>query len=320
MKSLRPISVQEANLSPLGLDGDRNLMLVQPYYSSHKSSTSSTHRFVTQRQCSKLATIMASLPIIVEEKKLITLSSDSVPGKSVSIDVSSKALDTYTIKHRAGLWDDVVDVVDVGDEAALFVQSIMRQENDTYNDVRVVSISPKLTDRKTDGRYLPKAALNPFSGNVPNVSLTDGFPILIASEESLGALNGKLREKGKREIPMSRFRPNIVVKGLSKAFEEDEWKAIQIGGDTGPILHVVKGCPRCKQSCTDQLTGERDTEPLETLSEFRAFGKDNEVYFAQNVALQPGTKTTMSTIRVGHEVRVLTVGRPVWDMDTVSAE
>jgi hypothetical protein len=258
--------------------------------------------------------------MVAEDKKLITLSCDSIPGKSISINVSNEALTNYPIKHRAGLWDDVVDVVDVGDEAALFVQSIMRQEDDTYNDVRVVSMCPKLTDRKTDGRYLPKAALNPISGSVPNVSLTDGFPILIASEESLDALNGRLREKGKKEIPMSRFRPNIVVKGLRKAFEEDEWKAIQIGGDSGPILHVVKGCPRCKQSCTDQLTGERDTEPLETMSEFRAFGKDKELYFAQNVALQLGTTGIMPTIRVGDQVRVLTVGNPVWDMDTVSAE
>ena len=295
-------------------------MLVQPYHRNDKTSHSGTHRFVTQRQCSKLATISCSQPSLTESKTIVTLSSHMIPGKTVQIDVSNHTLNEGKIKYRAGLWDDVVDVVDVGDEAASFVQTIMRLEDDSYDDVRVVSMCPKLTTRKTDLRYLPKAALNPFSGTVPNISFTDGFPILIASQESLDELNIRLRTKGKEEIPMSRFRPNIVVKGLSKAFEEDEWKVIQVGGKSGPILHVVKGCPRCKQSCTDQITGKRDVEPLETLSEFRKFGKNRELYFAQNAAVQPWFGMGRKTIRVGDKVQVLSTGKPVWDMDTVSTE
>ena len=93
-----------------------------------------------------------------------------------------------------------------------------------------------------------------FGTVIPQGSLQDGFPVLLTSEESLKELNKRLIEKGKDELPMSRFRPNIVVKGLKKAFDEDEWKAIQIGGKDGPIFHIVKGCPRCKQSCTDQVS------------------------------------------------------------------
>jgi uncharacterized protein YcbX len=170
---------------------------------------------------------------------------------------------------------------------------------------------PHITDRKADERYVPDAALS-LSGKLPQVALTDGFPILLASEESLMELNRRLNTKGKTNLPMSRFRPNIVIRGLSKAFDEDTWKAIQIGGPDGPIFHIVKGCPRCKQSATDQLSGERDTEPLETLAEFRALGKNSEdVFFAQNVVMQPGSQS--KRIKVGDTVQVLSTGLPVWN-------
>jgi uncharacterized protein YcbX len=380
IKSLRPVSVQSTKFTNLGLEGDRTLMIVRPTSSSHASSSSShaTHRFITQRQCPALATINASLPTHVpnqnqNDKIVIQLSHDENKTK-VFIDISPKALKSYPIRYKAGLWNDVVDVVDVGDEAAAFIQHIIKTgihndtnvNNDTnadayydsYDDIRVVSIIPNVTNRKTDERYVPLTAYhNWFLGsmpNVPQVALSDGFPILITSEESLEDLNNRLESKGNdngnskdngdgagngksennhaKRLPMSRFRPNIVVKGLNKAFDEDEWKAIQIGGKNGPIFHIVKGCPRCKQSCTDQMTGERDidSEPLKTLKDFRALGQnDDDVYFGQNVVLQPimsrsgllkTTCSSLPSICVGDEVRILTRGDPVWDIDTVEAE
>ena len=119
---------------------------------------------------------------------------------------------------------------------------------------------------------------------------------------------------------MSRFRPNIVVRN-SKPFDEDNWKAIKIGtGENSVVLHIVKGCPRCKQSCTDQLTGDRSDEPLETLSEFRALGTgDTDVYFGQN-AVMNGDIRFRSVIKLGDPVTVLSRGDPVWDLEQVQAE
>ena len=119
-------------------------------------------------------------------------------------------------------------------------------------------------------------------------------------------------------IPMSRFRPNIVISNTKQPFDEDSWKAIQIGtGPNATILHISKGCPRCKQSCTDQVTGERSEEPLQTMADFRAFSGDN-VYFAQN-AVMNGNKCT-GVISVGDAVKILTRGEPIWDIDEVPAE
>ena len=325
IKSLRAISLSSTRLTDLGLEGDRTLMLVRP------SSSTGKHRFLTQRQCPILATINTSIPVTTtdgsDNTTKITIShSESKQG--VEVDITPSSLLSNPLRYKAGLWDDIVEVVDLGDEAASFFHSILAScynedavENahaDDYNDVRLVAQLPQ-PERRVDGRYCPPATLD-ILGRVPKVSLTDGFPILIASEASLNELNRRLKSKGKPAINMNRFRANIVVKGDTlSAFEEDEWKAIQIGGEYGPILHVVKGCPRCKQSCTDQMTGEKFEEPLETLKEFRALGKNAEdVYFAQNVVLQPGMGG--KEICVGDQVRVLTRGAPVWDMGSVQAE
>lgn len=314
VKSLRAVSVQAAKLSRLGLENDRKLMLVRP------SASTSMYRFITQRQCASLATIIVSLPKVKDCSTTIDIKHAN-SNEKVSVDITPSSLRQNPNKFMAGVWDDKVQVVDLGDEAAKFFQKVLstsEEGDDTFDDVRLVAQAPT-DERQVDGKYCPAAAMSVL-GKVPNVSLTDGFPILIASEQSLAELNRRLEQKGKDPIPMSRFRPNIVVKSLDlKAFDEDEWKAIQIGGNDGPILHVVKGCPRCKQSCTDQLNGTRYEEPLETLSEFRALGKNAEdVYFAQNVLLQPDC--VGKEIKVGDSVRILTRGKPVWDMDAVQAE
>jgi len=358
IKSLRAISVQNATFNGLGLEGDRTLMIARPSNSSSTSNANANEfRFLTQRQCPALATIIVSLPTIIKDgkqKKKKSSGSSSGSGSSIKIqlsdsskkekvmvDISPKTLWDNPVRYQAGLWDESVEVVDVGDKAASFIQSIIVKYNkkkkkndgdndddddddnnndndDDYSDLRVVAQLPN-PHRRVDARYCPAATVDTL-GRVPKVSLTDGFPILIASEESLQELNRRLEHKGKDAISMSRFRPNIVVKGLKESFGEDYWKAIQIGGIHGPILHIVKGCPRCKQSCTDQMTGVRFDEPLETLKDFRALNARNkeDVYFAQNVVLQPGSE--WKGVKVGDPVKVLTKGDPIWDIDAVQAE
>jgi uncharacterized protein YcbX len=132
---------------------------------------------------------------------------------------------------------------------------------------------------------------------------------LIASESSLGVLNQWLETKGKEILPMARFRPNIVITG-TEPFAEDRMKVVKIG-DT--ILHVVSSCPRCKESCTDQTTGEVTKEPVETLSDFRRMSAafPDNVYFAVNAIPVTGSGTKQ-TISIGDKVEVLQWGKPVW--------
>lgn len=83
-------------------------------------------------------------------------------------------------------------------------------------------------------------------GDVP------GFPFLLISEESLAALNRELPE----QLPMARFRPNIVVASAQQGsegampYQEDAWGLIQIGSH---LMHVVKPCTRCKLTTVDPV-------------------------------------------------------------------
>ena len=316
VKSLQAVSVSAANVGNKGLEGDRNFMLVAPRPPPNYGSfgpNDASHQFMTQRQIPLLATIRA----IVNNKKdgspALILSSYLVKDSvTITLPTSTNAVgETW----RARIWDDVTEVLDMGDAAASFLSQIVAQDKDAppqllpgnkkKSQLRLVSM--KRDDRETDDRYTPRAALS-WTGAAPKVSLTDGFPILIVSEASLEELNRRIQSKGKKPIEMSRFRPNIVVKGpTGKPFEEDTWRVISING---VIFHIVKGCPRCKQSCTDQATGRVSEEPLETLAEFRALGpvKDN-VYFAQN-AIADGLG---GVIHVGAKVQVLESGDPIWD-------
>jgi uncharacterized protein YcbX len=310
-----------------------------PVYKTEWGQGDTTHRFLTQRQCPSLATISATITTTITTSG----NNDRKPEKVLVLEqkISSSGKDSFTIiripltntshpspakqRHLAGIWDDVVAVEDMGDDAAAFLQAIADADDELSAStqggnkkfVRLVTESSTLPLPPTgtdDRSYVPGYAKTWTGGFLGKPTLTDGFPILIASEASLEALNEKLVEAGKEAIPMSRFRPNIVVKGTSlKPFEEDRWKVVAIG-DT--VFAIVKACPRCKQSCTDQATGtvSPEMEPLETMKSFRRSSRnqpsDGAVFFAQN-AIPIGTLEG-KTIRVGDPVRILETGDPVY--------
>jgi uncharacterized protein len=112
--------------------------------------------------------------------------------------------------------------------------------------------------------------VNPVYGEPGDqVSFADGYPLLLANAASLDALNGWLLESGSPEgpLPMTRFRPNVVVAG-AEAWAEDDWlgSRLRIGEGT---FRAAKPCDRCVVTTTDQETGQRGREPLVTLARHR---------------------------------------------------
>ena len=65
-----------------------------------------------------------------------------------------------------------------------------------------------------------------------------------------------------------------------------------------------------------QLIGDRSEEPLQTMAEFRSFGGDGDVYFAQNVGAQDG----QGQIRVGSQIRIIERCEPVWNREAAQPE
>lgn len=104
------------------------------------------------------------------------------------------------------------------------------------------------------------------------VSFADGFPFLIISENSLLSLNNAMQI----DLPMSRFRPNLVISGCAE-YAEDSWREISIGGID---FRLPKPCSRCSVPTIDPETAKTGKEPLTTLNRLRKW--NNKVYFGQN--------------------------------------
>ncbi|MET8082937.1 MOSC N-terminal beta barrel domain-containing protein [Micromonospora sp. NPDC005237] len=99
------------------------------------------------------------------------------------------------------------------------------------------------------------------------VSFADAYPLLLTNAASLDALNGWLADAGEEPVPMTRFRPNLVVDG-APAWAEDGWagRSLRIGDLR---LRAAGPCDRCVVTTTDQETGVRAKEPLRTLGRYR---------------------------------------------------
>jgi MOSC domain-containing protein len=129
-----------------------------------------------------------------------------------------------------------------------------------------------------------------------SVSLADGFPLLLANAASLDAVNDWLAADGDEPVPMTRFRPNLVVGG-APAWAEDDWlgRRLRIGEVT---FHAAQSCARCMVTTIDQETGEQGRQPLRALGEHRRY--EDGLLFAIN--LVPGAT---GLLRVGDVVSVL---------------
>jgi hypothetical protein len=225
--------------------------------------------FVTQRELPRMALIQPGF----KDGQL----SINAPGMNEICVPLERQRD---IPRQVQIWNDTCKAWDEGDEVAGWVSDFLRV------DLRLVRMTDDFV-RRVDERYAPQPAQTGFS---------DGFPLLIASEASLEELNNRLVERGAEPIPMSRFRPNIVVTGC-EAFAEDTWKTIQI---SDMLIDVVKPCARCAIPSVDQQTAEiRDPkEPLATLNTFRK--QNGKVMFAQNAVHR-----TPGWIAVGNPVQVI---------------
>ncbi|HEY8099734.1 MAG TPA: MOSC N-terminal beta barrel domain-containing protein [Burkholderiaceae bacterium] len=131
----------------------------------------------------------------------------------------------------------------------------------------------------------------------PNL-FSDGFPMLVISEESLIDLNEKCQAQGRAALPMNRFRPNIAISGIG-AYEEDFADTIAIGD---AVLKPVKPCARCTIPSVDQVTGIIGPSPLDILQSYRANPKvDGGLTFGMNAILIEGAG---QTVHIGQDVEI----------------
>ncbi|MCD9154461.1 MOSC domain-containing protein [Aeromicrobium duanguangcaii] len=255
--------LDEATVDPWGLAGDRRWMVVD-----------AEGTFLTAREERRLLTIDARLT-----GAGIRL---SAPGRA-TLDVPDPD-PAHQVPVR--IWSSLITAAEATDATTWLTELLGR-------DVRLVHL-----DDPT------RRAVNPARSEPDDrVSLADGYPLLVTTQTSLTALNQAIEADGGDPVPMSRFRPNLVIDGEA-AWTEDDWRRIRVGDAT---FRAVKGCARCVITTLEaQDSGEvaRGKEPIRTLARIRRFS--GAVWFGVN--LIPDVAGV--TARVGDEVEVLEAAEP----------
>ena len=252
VKSLKGITLTEAQTAKRGLEFDREWMVTDDQYN-----------FISQREIELMTTIETG----IDSLSLILTSNNQ---KSLKIPLNS----SRSNKVRAMVWDDVCDGFDEGDDASRWLTDVLG----TYGGsaLRLVRF-----DQEGE-RPVPKKYLD---GVHAESAFSDQFPYLITSWESLSKLNTGLSENDSFEVSMNRFRPNIVLKGLPNV--EMMTSSNLVCEKSGYQFGLRKPCKRCKITTIDQDTGviENPKEPLATLAKLKFSEEKNGAFFGQNAIL-----------------------------------
>ena len=236
IKACRGFEVESACVERMGLEHDRRMMVVTP-----------DGEFLTQREHPRLALVTPKLA-----NGTLQLSAPNCDSIQIGTQTSGTPWLVNVWKSKG------VHGIDQGEEAAEWFSDWLG------SPVRLVHIADGYK-RVINEQYA-------VHGD-DHTGFSDGYPILLTSEEGLQDLNSRLETP----VPMNRFRPNLVVKG-GEPFVEDSWNRIRIGNVE---LAVVKPCARCEVTTIDKETLERSKEPLKTLGKFRK--QKLGAIFGQNV-------------------------------------
>lgn len=257
VKSLRGISLRECRLTTQGLEHDRRWMVVRE-----------NGRFVTQRDIAALALIETRL-----EPDGVVLSRKGFGSHKLLFNRPAGE------KINSKVWNDPVETSDEGDQASTWITAA----TESNSVLRVV--------RMAEGFRRQHNAADRF-GKENFTQFADASPYLVANESSLEALNEELRLRGHAAIPMNRFRPNIVIKGLD-AFTE---RGIQTLSNSRYQLELRDPCERCVVPTIDQETGIKNPqhEPFRTLTEINPMPAKKSPAFAENATLSHGAGQLIS--------------------------
>ena len=268
VKSLKGISLNEAETALRGFKYDREWMI-----------TDSDYEFITQREIESMATIKVNI-----DSKYLLLQAKS--KSQLKVDLNTKRGKII----KAKVWGDICMAFDEGDEASSWLTEVLgRYKGKTLRMIRFDSKGK----RPVPAKYL--------HGQQAESAFSDQFPYLITSWESLDKLNVGLLENNSKEVPMSRFRPNIVLKGISDIEKKTSADLVSKLGNYN--FGLRKPCKRCKITTINQDTGEiaEPKEPLSTLTSLEFSNENRGAFFGQNAILLSNKNCIL---RVGDELTI----------------
>ena len=228
VKSLAGIQLSSANLRNTGFEFDRQWMLL-----------GEDNRFLSQRNVPEMCLIQTAL-----DERSLTLSKSGFSDLRVAFDAPKGN------PFLSDVWGDAVAICEVELDRGDWFQEALGLSG----TVRLVTMA--------HGYTRPQAHPERYGGQTTTL-FADSAPYLIANQSSLDLLNNELTKKNQPNVPMDRFRANIVLSGMD-AFSEHKvtsWHSSH---------YSLKGCyprERCVITTIDQSHAVKDStgEPFKTL-------------------------------------------------------
>jgi len=271
------VELQSARVSPMGLEGDREYMIVR-----EQAEPDGVHLFLTQRDKRTREEAkpqsLAILALIEPEVREGALRLTWRGSDAIDVARDQGPGDEMTVKVQKV----VVSAVDQGEPAAKWLSEHLGVK------VRLV---------RATGAFHRLASQN-YMQNTNRIRFQDAYPIHWVMQESVDELCAIAGQ----EIPWTRFRPNIVGQG-----GEPQAEHVMYEGRMGEVRFVQpKPCTRCPVTTVDQEEGERrGTEPLTSLSTYKRWSRTRELIFGENV-LPLGS----GVVRVGDDISQLSARDP----------
>lgn len=250
-------------LTRRGLKYDREWMIVR-----------SNGVAMTQKSDTKLCLIQ---PIIDVTRNTLQLSFPYADPISIPLHVDMDDNRTVSSFCQSKVCGDRIDGIDCGDRVAEWISDVLctpglRLIRQNENDKR---------STKTKNDIAEQA-----------ISLSNQAQFLLINTASVEWLTKKVNDWSEfddcnekiMQNMIDRFRGNLIIES-TVPLEELDWQTISFGD--GIRLQATGPCTRCEMICIDQSTGEKTTEPLQTICrEFQGkmrFG----IYLSQSMADEP---------------------------------
>lgn len=256
VKGCAGVRLRACPLTAAGLRHDRTFMVV-----------TEDGTFRSQRRDPRLAVIS---PQVSDDGERLALDAPGAPTLRLAVDLSSA-------RCRVELFGVPYQGIDQGDAAARWLSAVLDAPS------RLVRVPPehrRVTDGRTPG----------------TCGYADSGALHLLSAASLTELNRRLAARGEPALPMSRFRPNVVVDGWDEPHREDRLRLLGVGDAQ---LAYAKPAVRCAVTRVDQRRGRTTgPEPLRTLADYRRAPSGGVTFGVKLSVIRPGT------LAVGDELRV----------------
>lgn len=236
VKSCRGIELPRVEVLAHGLAYDREWMIVDRH-----------GEFLTQREIPALARITTGLTPTHLHLSVYGRGGVSTP---LAIDPTQKMI-------AVKCWNYEGMALDCGTQAADWLSDLLEQP------VRLVRFARE-ERRWCNPEWVGQVPLGDQAERARTL-FSDGYSVLVLGTASVADLSKRMGQ----DVPLDRFRANVVIEGL-EPYDEDFVTELSTSVADSAVLKLVKRSPRCSVPSVDQQSGEiTAVDPTSILTQYR---------------------------------------------------